>query len=84
MWMRVLGVRLDETRRHAERVDRERDALRSLAHTDPLTALPNRRGLQLELDNAVAWASVDRQLAVYLLDLDGFKAINDRLGHDVG
>jgi diguanylate cyclase len=71
-------------RHFAERAGREREALRSLAHTDPLTGLPNRRGLQLELDAALPRASPERLLAVYLLDLDGFKAVNDRLGHDAG
>jgi diguanylate cyclase (GGDEF)-like protein len=84
MWMGVLGVRMDDLRRSAERIDREREALRSLAHTDPLTGLPNRRGLQLELKAALPRAASDKLLAAYLLDLDGFKAVNDRLGHDAG
>jgi diguanylate cyclase (GGDEF)-like protein len=84
MWMRVLGVRMDETRREAERADRERVALHSLAHTDALTGMPNRRGLQLELRAALARVQSQQMLAVYMLDLDGFKAVNDKWGHDVG
>lgn len=84
MWMGVLGVRMDETRREAERADRERNALHSLAHTDSLTGLPNRRGLHLELRAALPNASQRNLLALYMLDLDGFKAVNDRLGHAVG
>jgi diguanylate cyclase (GGDEF)-like protein len=84
MWQRVLAVRQEQLRHAAEHADREREALRSLAHTDPLTGLPNRRGLQLELTGALQRNEGTRLLAVYLLDLDGFKAVNDRLGHDTG
>jgi diguanylate cyclase len=84
MWQRVLAVRQEQLRHAAERADREREVLRSLAHTDPLTGLPNRRGLQLELSGALQRSDGTRLLAVYLLDLDGFKAVNDRLGHDAG
>jgi diguanylate cyclase (GGDEF)-like protein len=83
-WLRVLGVRIDQIRFVAQRADREREALRSLAHTDALTGLPNRRGLQIELQSALQRARPERQLAVLMMDLDGFKAVNDRLGHDAG
>ena len=83
-WLRVLGLHIEAVRRGAERVEAERQALESLAHTDALTGLPNRRGLGLALDSALKHCTGDRVLAVYLLDLDGFKPINDRLGHDAG
>jgi diguanylate cyclase (GGDEF)-like protein len=84
MWMRVLGVRIDELRASAQRAHLERDALRSLALTDALTGLPNRRGLSEVLSRALATCSPERMTAVYLIDLDGFKPINDRLGHEAG
>ena len=84
MWLRVIGVRNDEARTIAERVSREHEVMQILAHTDALTGLANRRGLEIELASAVAQRPSDRLLAVYLLDLDGFKAVNDRLGHDAG
>ncbi|MFY9513383.1 MAG: 7TM diverse intracellular signaling domain-containing protein, partial [Rubrivivax sp.] len=74
MWLRVLGVRNADARREAERVDREREVLQTLAHTDALTGLPNRRGLEAELAAALPAPDAQRVLAVYLLDLDGFKA----------
>ncbi len=84
MWLRALGVRLEELRQEAERSRHEREALRSLAHTDPLTGLANRRGLMQALDERLPRARPGQMLATYVLDLDGFKAVNDRYGHDAG
>jgi len=61
------------------------DALESVAYHDALTQLPNRRLLLNHLRHAVA--NSDRhghRLAVCFLDLDGFKEVNDRYGHDAG
>lgn len=85
LFMRVLGLRVKDIHNLARRATIERDAMRSLAHTDPLTGLPNRRGLNAELNAALArTAQNGRVVAVYMLDLDGFKPVNDRHGHDVG
>ncbi len=84
VWTRVLGLRIAGVRQHAERAELERAALVSLAHTDPLTGLPNRRGLQAALAAALPDCRGHSALVVFLLDLDGFKPINDRLGHDAG
>jgi diguanylate cyclase (GGDEF)-like protein len=83
-WMGVLGLRVQAIHRNADRARVESDTLRALAHTDALTGLPNRRGLQIQLGAALRDATPQRVLALYLLDLDGFKPINDRHGHDVG
>lgn len=83
-WMVVLGLRVQSIHSTADRARIESATLRALAHTDTLTGLLNRRGLHEQLALALGDARTERILAVYLLDLDGFKPINDRFGHDVG
>lgn len=59
--------------------------LEVLAHFDPLTGLPNRMLFHDRLRNARARAHRNSMLmAVMYIDLDGFKAVNDTLGHDAG
>jgi diguanylate cyclase (GGDEF)-like protein len=59
--------------------------LRRLAMQDPLTNLPNRRVLLESLEDATrVLPPSGRSHAVFLLDLNGFKHVNDRYGHAVG
>lgn len=59
--------------------------LTELAHTDPLTGLPNRRLFFDRLEERLRMARrQERPLALLFLDLDGFKTINDSHGHAVG
>ena len=54
------------------------------ARTDELTGLPNRRALLENATAVLAGASARRPAALLLLDLDGFKEVNDGLGHHAG
>ena len=60
-------------------------ALRELADTDALTGLANRRSWYRALEAAIARSRRhEHPVSVLLLDLDGFKDVNDRLGHSAG
>ena len=78
------GAALVVTRRYAERQSFEVE-LRHQASHDPLTGLPNRTLLLERIDQARA-ANRRRgtSLALLFVDLDGFKTINDSLGHESG
>ncbi|MBB3349861.1 bifunctional diguanylate cyclase/phosphodiesterase [Sphingomonas sp. BK069] len=85
LWLAIAaarGVQLqEEVRRRGEA---EREAL-VLARTDALTGLVNRRVFSSELQAAVDAATADvGELAVVLIDLDGFKEANDCHGHAAG
>jgi diguanylate cyclase (GGDEF)-like protein len=67
------------------RLQRERDAMRRFALRDPLTGLGNRRMLDERLRYEVTRHRRQNQpFTVLVFDLDGFKAVNDRFGHDAG
>lgn len=76
----VLSAIMDATR-----IKRRQAKLEEQAYRDPLTGLANRRFLRETVHQTLALAERHgRQLALAYLDLSDFKAINDRLGHEVG
>ncbi|USI72995.1 sensor domain-containing diguanylate cyclase [Sphingomonas morindae] len=74
----VVGVFQDMTERHRYELE-----LKHSASTDSLTGLANRAEFEAHLDEAVAQAP-GTPLALLLIDLDGFKPINDNHGHEAG
>jgi diguanylate cyclase (GGDEF)-like protein len=73
----------DLSREIGARVQAEQQALK-LARHDPLTGLPNRRFFEEKLDQCLGATAGGMQLAVLMLDLDGFKPVNDTHGHAAG
>ncbi len=64
---------------------RDEQAAQHQAMHDVLTGLPNRRALQERLERELVLAGLDGPvLALCFMDLDGFKQVNDSLGHDAG
>ncbi|MFZ1701644.1 MAG: diguanylate cyclase [Pyrinomonadaceae bacterium] len=61
------------------------DEATTYAMTDPMTGLPNARSLQVQFEKEIARARrVGSSFQLLMLDLDGFKAVNDTYGHKVG
>jgi diguanylate cyclase (GGDEF)-like protein len=83
----VFGTLRDDTqlRSTTDRLTVKAEELNQLASFDPLTGLANRFQFQKQLDQRVK-ESVEsgQQMALLVLDMDGFKIINDTLGHAIG
>jgi diguanylate cyclase (GGDEF)-like protein len=68
-----------------ERLEHQRDVLRDVALSDPLTGVANRRLLIARIEYEIVRHIRGRQsFALVMLDLDGFKLLNDRFGHAAG
>ncbi|WP_297444550.1 diguanylate cyclase [Acidiferrobacter sp.] len=79
----LLSYGLDELDVKTRIQDMQAEESRS-ARTDALTGLPNRRALDERMEQAFADSDGRRKLAVVMIDLDGFKLINDAYGHGAG
>ena len=80
VWLMLCGIAWGLSRR----LHRELGRSSHLAHHDPLTGLPNRALWFERVQQALAGDGPDCGVAVLLLDLDGFKDVNDVLGHEAG
>jgi diguanylate cyclase (GGDEF)-like protein len=77
--VRIFGMKQDIT---AEK--KLFDEIRYLAEFDVLTGLPNRVQFQSKFDALCQMDTPKQAVALFLIDLDGFKQVNDRLGHQAG
>lgn len=81
---RLLGLLADQAAIAIFNANRHEE-LAQRANTDSMTGLPNRRALEERLQGELNHASRTKtQFVVVMMDLDGFKAVNDTYGHSVG
>lgn len=80
-----VAARTAELQRLNEQLERTAKQFETMAATDPLTSLANRRAFSASLRRAVADAErYAEDIACIMIDLDGFKQLNDTLGHQKG
>ena len=80
-----LAHTLEEVRVKNDQLEEAVEKLEMMASTDPLTGIANRRAFNQAMERRFAEAMRhDHDLAMIMIDLDGFKQLNDRLGHQAG
>ncbi|MGB0466895.1 MAG: EAL domain-containing protein [Pontibacterium sp.] len=80
-----LGLLSEALEEMKEAIERSQSQVEKLAYLDPLTQLPNRRMFNEELESLITWAGRhNHAFALFFIDLDHFKQVNDIAGHDIG
>lgn len=76
---------LDLAHEQISQVSQDLERAEALAVTDPLTGVPNRRGLDIAISREISRARrTNSNLCVAVIDIDHFKSVNDQYGHVIG
>ena len=82
--MRLIGLLADQAAVAISNASLHK-GVTELANTDSVTGLPNRRALDERLQEEMRYArTMNSKFSVVMMDLDGFKNVNDTLGHSIG
>ena len=80
-----IAQKLEEKRVHKDSTQQQLEKLYKIAHYDTLTNIPNKLMFDIELIKSIEDAKIHNDnLAIFFIDLDHFKAVNDTYGHDAG
>ncbi|MDN3716849.1 diguanylate cyclase domain-containing protein [Vibrio breoganii] len=80
-----IGYLMGRFYKMSESVHQRHSDLHTKAHTDELTGVYNRITLYSDIEEAIAYSQLDEKVvALCFIDMDGFKDINDQLGHEYG
>jgi diguanylate cyclase (GGDEF)-like protein len=77
-------AKINQLTHQAQKLEQEKNILRTLAITDPLTMALNRAGLQQKIMTWSATPELPVNTGLLIIDIDHFKKINDTHGHDIG
>ena len=81
----VLKVTRESLVRQVQELRELKEKFEWIAQTDPLTELPNRRGMSEKLEfEKLRYKRSEKPFGIILADMDSLKQINDNLGHDAG
>ncbi|CAM3173843.1 diguanylate cyclase domain-containing protein [Vibrio rarus] len=80
-----IGCLMGRFYKMSENIHQRHSDLHTKAHTDELTGVKNRITLQSDIAEAITYSQLNNRIvAVCFIDMDGFKSLNDNLGHEYG
>lgn len=82
---KILEDKLDKSSKNVQKLQNEMESVRKEAITDGLTALPNRKYFDMEIERMLAESkSSGEKMCLMMMDIDHFKSFNDTYGHQIG